>query len=174
MHVQIDYPKLAAETGMSNHRSTMNAWSGIRKKMQWTTAETPAGSAGASKATGATATAAGKRKKLVAAKPTNNEDDDADENVDIVNTPIKKAKATPRAKGTKTLKKKAAVRVPKTPAKVIKEEETDSELTDIETGSVDHGNDDKAEADVKKESGDDSSEVPIKSIEVADEDEDCV
>lgn len=158
--------------GMSNHRSAMNAWGAIKKKMQWATGETPAG-ASASKATGTTASS--KRKKPVASKPTDNEDDDDAAGQEA--TPIKKVKATPRAKATKTPKKQPAARKPKTPAMVVKEEKSDSEMNDTEhdtvgeakDGSVGHGHVVEAEAGIKNESGDEGGEEPIKSIEVAEE-----
>ncbi|KAJ0118811.1 hypothetical protein J7T55_013066 [Diaporthe amygdali] len=124
---EIDFPKLALELGMTNPRSAVNAWSTIKKKMDWTlkAPDTPAGG----KTTGA-----GKRKKAVS------NDEEADDD-DEAGGPVKKARvaAKPRKKAPATPKKGKAAAA-KSPV-VAKD---DSEEDEIET-------EDKADskADVK-------------------------
>lgn len=171
---------------MQNHRSAMNAWGAIKKKMQWNPSDTPGGTASASKATGATAS--GKRKKPAAPtkkKSAGSDDRDAaetDEAADHEATPSKKAKTMGRGKAgaaSKTTAKKqpAAGRKIKTPAKIAKEETSDTEMKgakDDKEGSGDGGKVVKAEAGVDIDSGDEADKEPVKTEAVAEEDNDAV
>ncbi|KAI3392068.1 hypothetical protein diail_6297 [Diaporthe ilicicola] len=130
---EIDFPELAAELGMTNPRSAVNAWAQIKKKMNWNVKvpDSPAGG----KAAGT-----GKRKKAVS----NDGDDDGDEETAA---PAKKAKAAakPRKKSSDTPKKGKAAAAPKSPA--VAKDDSDEEKVD---------DDDKADpaADVKEEQND--------------------
>lgn len=165
---------------MQNHRSAMNAWGAIKKKMQWATGDAPGGTASASKATGATAS--GKRKKPAAPtknKSADSDDDDAAENDEA--TPSKKAKTTGRGKAgaaPKTpAKKLAAGRKTKTLAKVVKEETSNTEMKGTESdkeGSGDGGEVVKAEAGVDNVSGDEAGKESVKTEAAEDEAMDAV
>lgn len=158
---------------MANHRSAINLWGAIKKKMQWNTGATPAS---ASKATGTAAS--GKRKKPVASAKTANNGDDSENDGDDDNhedeaTPSKKPKtATPRGKanvGVKTpLKKQAAPRKPKTPTKaaVVKAEASDSEMKDGEDDKKASGQSGEI---VKDEAAEDDKVVKAEAEAEADE-----
>ncbi|KAI7785772.1 hypothetical protein LA080_006338 [Diaporthe eres] len=81
---EIDFPKLATELDMKNPRSAVNAWSQIKKKMDWTL------KGPASPAVGK-APAAGKRKM---ADVDEEEVDDDDE----IAAPTKRAKIAPKSR----------------------------------------------------------------------------
>ncbi|KXH64120.1 hypothetical protein CSAL01_10895 [Colletotrichum salicis] len=128
---EVDYPKLAAACGMSNHRSASNAWLAIKKKLFADLPAQGSDSAGNSPAKRKIATPS-KRKAAAATSS-----DDADElaaganlNSDgeeklVVESPVKKKRATPA-------KKKAAA-TPKAAAKTTGGDEDADEDAEPET-----------------------------------------
>ncbi|KAG6367039.1 hypothetical protein INS49_001221 [Diaporthe citri] len=120
---EIDFPKLASELDMKNPRSAVNAWSQIKKKMDWTL------KGPASPAVGKTP-AAGKRK---IAGVNEEEGDDDDETP----APVKLAKIAPksRKKLPNTPKKgKAVAAAPKSPVAVKDDSEEDKVSSEDKAG----------------------------------------
>ncbi|KKY38930.1 hypothetical protein UCDDA912_g01065 [Diaporthe ampelina] len=136
---EIDFPKLAAELNMNNHRSAVNAWSIIRRKMGWNFKVPDSPADGKTPAAGK-ASGAGKRKMAVV----NEEEADDDEETAA---PAKRAKVAPksRKKLPSTPKKGQAAAAPESPVAA----KGDSEENKV-------GSEDKAdtEADTKEENDD--------------------
>lgn len=109
---QIDYNKLAAETGMTNPRSASNAWSALKKKLFQGVPATPRGKKAAAAAAAATgddddteatpvATASAKRKRVPASRKKAAATEGGEEgDAEVEGTPTKKKRAIPRKKAT--------------------------------------------------------------------------
>ncbi|KAH6695401.1 hypothetical protein F5X68DRAFT_272767 [Plectosphaerella plurivora] len=140
---EIDYVKLAAETGMTNPRSASNAWSALKKKLFTGVPPTPR----TKKATAAAAALAGddgeatpaaKRKRTPAKKKVAPVDDGADDmDIDAEGagdaTPTKKKRAAPRKKATPA---KVAPKTEDEPEEAVKEEAVKTETVKEEASQT--------------------------------------
>ncbi|KAF3357109.1 hypothetical protein HYQ45_011260 [Verticillium longisporum] len=99
---EIDYIRLAAATGMTNHRSAANAWSALKKKLfVGTAAATPAKARAAAAANNEGGDSEKKRKRATPKKKVSTGGDGEDVDATPIETPIKK-KRTPAKKKPST------------------------------------------------------------------------